>query len=183
MNLIKRMLILLALLPAGLGLAQTGAVSTNSAVADRILMVDASSMPVAGGKATLTVGPLRRTNDVYTGNYKLKVFPYFFKNNSGRLAIMVSDEAVADISAGKAIAVIGTATTSNRSGRILHIDATATPVDINHGALKLWFMVGDRKMIFQPAYHLADQATVADSTPAINTNLAPTGSLVGLHKP
>jgi hypothetical protein len=183
MNFIKRILILLALLPAGWGHAQPGVVSTNSAVANRILMVDASSMPVAGGKATLTIGPLRRTNGVYTGSYKLKVFPYFFKNNTGRLAIMVSDEAVADINAGKAIEVIGTATTSNRSGRILHIDATATPVDTNHGNLKLWFLVGGRKMIFQPAYHLADQAEVAGPTPAINTNLAPTGSLVGLQKP
>ena len=32
-------------------------------------------MPVAAGKATLTIGPLQRTNGVYTGDYKLKVFP------------------------------------------------------------------------------------------------------------
>jgi hypothetical protein len=38
-----------------------------------------------------------------------------------------------------------------------HIDATATPFDINRGTLELWFMAGNRKTIFEPAYHLAEK--------------------------
>ena len=53
-------------------------------------------MPIAGGKATLTIGPLQRTNGTYAGDYKLKVFPYFLKNDKGRLAIVVSDAALAE---------------------------------------------------------------------------------------
>ena len=145
----------------GCGDAQAAPDSTNSAATNRILMIDPSSMPVAAGKATLTMGPLRRTNGVYAGDYKISVSPYFFKNEKGRLAIVVSDESLAGIAQGKAAAIIGTATTSGKGGVSRHIEATATPADINRGTLKLWFTAGDRKMIFEPAYHFAGNGTAA----------------------
>ena len=40
-------------------------------------MIDPSSMPVDAGKATLTIGALQRADGVYTGNYKITVFPWF----------------------------------------------------------------------------------------------------------
>jgi len=122
-------------------------------------MIDPSSMPIATGKATLIIGALQRVDGVYTGDYKLKVFPYFLKNEKGRLAIVVSDESLAEINRGKFAAIVGTATTSGKGGRTRHIDATATPADINRGTLKLWFMAGNRKMIFEPAYHFAGTGT------------------------
>jgi hypothetical protein len=128
-------------------------VLTNSASAGRMLMIDPSSMPVGGGKATLIIGELQRVDGVYTGDYKIKVFPYFLKNETGRLAIVVSDESLAVMNLGKVVAIIGTATTNGKDGKSRHIDAKATPVDSNGGMLKLWFMAGDRKMIFAPAYH------------------------------
>ena len=120
----KRITLLLALLAAGWGDALAAPASTNSAAFNRILMIDASSMPVAGGRATLTIGTLRRADGVYTGDYKLKVFPYFLKNDKSRLAILISDESMAEINLGNVTTVIGTATTSDRDGRSLHIDAT-----------------------------------------------------------
>jgi hypothetical protein len=116
-------------------------------------------MPIAEGKATLIIGALQRANGVYQGDYQIEVFPYFLKNEKGTLAIVVSDESLAMLNRGKVAAIIGTATTSGIRGRSRHIDATATPIDINHGTLKLWFMAGDRKMIFAPAYHFADKGT------------------------
>jgi len=118
-------------------------------------------MPIAGGKATLTIGALQRADGVYTGDYKVKVFPYFLKNEKGRLAIVVSDESLAEINRGKVAAIIGTATTNGKGGQSRHIDATAMPADINHGTLKLWFTAGNKKMIFEPAYHFAGNGTVA----------------------
>jgi hypothetical protein len=128
--------------------------TTNVPSASPILMIDPSSMPVGGGKATLIIGKLQRTNDVYSGDYQIKVSPYFFKNEKGRLAIIVSDAVLAGINRGKVQAIVGSATTSGTGGRTRHIDATATPADANHGSLKLWFMAGNRKMTFEPAYHL-----------------------------
>jgi len=151
--------------------AHPAVASTNTASAVPILMIDPSSMPVGAGKATLIIGELQRTNDIYSGAYQIKVFPYFFKNENGKLAIIVSDAALAGINQGKVQAIVGSATTSGMGGRTRHIDATATPVDTNHGSLKLWFMAGDRKMIFAPAYHLIGNGTGA--TLAATTKMAP----------
>jgi hypothetical protein len=156
-----RIPILLALLAIAWGDTHPAPASTNSPAASRILMIDPSSMPVAAGQATLTIGPLLRADGVYTGNYKINVSPYFFKNEKGRLAIVVSDESLAGIAQGKAAAIIGTATTGGQGGKSRHIDATATPADLNRGTLKLWFTAGDRKMIFEPAYHFAGEGTAA----------------------
>src|ERR1019366_6502692 len=109
---------------------------------------DSSSMPVAAGRATLIIGALQRTNGIYAGDYKLKVFPYFLKNEKGTLAIVVSDATLAEAGNGKVVAITGPATTGGKGGRSRHVDVTATPADTNHGTLKLWFMAGDRKMTF-----------------------------------
>jgi hypothetical protein len=143
--------------------------STNSVPANRILMIDSSSMPVDAGKATLIIGALQRVDGVYSGDYKVRVFPYFLKNEKGTLAIVVSDESLAGINHGKVVAIIGTATTSGKAGRSRHIDATAMPVDINHGTLKLWFMAGNRKMIFEPTYHVAENGAAAVLTQPAET--------------
>ena len=136
--------------------------ATKTATAGRILMIDPSSMPVAAGKATLIIGPLQRADGVYAGDYQMKVFPYFLKNEKGRLAIVVSDAALIAISQGKTTAITGTATTTGHGGRSRHIEATATPVDGNHGTLKLWFTTAEnRKMTFTPAYHLAENGKAA----------------------
>ena len=155
----KRIAVLLALLAAGWGYTHAAPVSTNSAPTSRILMIDPSSMPIATGKATLIIGALQRVDGVYTGDYKLKVFPYFLKNEKGRLAIVVSDESLAEASQGKVVTITGTATTSGKSGKCRPIAAIATPVNIDHGTLKLWFTAGSRKMIFTPAYHFAGNGT------------------------
>jgi hypothetical protein len=156
----KRITVLLALLATGWSAAYAVPVSTNSAVTSRILMIDSSSMPVDAGKATLTIGALQRTNGVYAGDYKLKVFPWFLKNEKGTLAIVVSDASLAEASQGKVVTITGTATTSGKGGKRRSITAIATPVNVDHGTLKVWFAAGDRKMIFTPAYHFAGNETV-----------------------
>jgi hypothetical protein len=155
----KRISILLALLAAGWSNAHATPVSSSSAAVSRVLMIDSSSMSVAAGRATLIIGALQRTNGVYSGEYRIKVFPYFSKSEKGRLAIVVSDESLAEASHGKVVTITGTATTSGKGGRTRPIDAMATPADINHGTLKLWFTAGNRKMIFSPAYHFAEKRT------------------------
>ena len=158
---------LLALLAACLIVAREVQGATHSAATNRILLIDPSSMPVAAGKATLIIGPLRWTNGVYSGDYRIKVIPYFFKGEKGRLAIVVSDESLA-----KVAAVIGTATTNGKGGKSRHVDAEATPGDINHGTIKLWFTAGSRKMIFEPAYHFVEKGAAAVAGESKANNLA-----------
>jgi hypothetical protein len=137
------------------------AAATNSVATNRVLIIDPSSTPVAAGRAALTIGALQRTGDIYGGSYQMKVSPYFFKSEKGQLAIVVPEAALALIRQGKVATVIGTATTSGADGQARHIDAIATPVNNDRGTLKLWFMSGDRKMIFEPAYHFAGPADPA----------------------
>src|ERR1035441_4720209 len=158
----KRITFLLALLAAGWSAAHAASPSTNSASSNRILMIDASSMPVAEGKATLTIGALKRADGIYTGDYKIKVFPYFLKNEKGRLAIVVSDKSLAEVNQGKAGAPPGGGT----GGKPRHMAAPATPINRDRGTLKLWFTAGGRKMIFTPAYHFAENGTGAMLAPA-----------------
>lgn len=165
---IKRITFLLTLL-AALGSNMVAApLSTN-----RVLVIDPSSMPVAAGKASLTIGALQRTGGVYTGEYQIVVSPYFFKNEKGRLSIVVSDESLARVSQGN-LAVItgitGTATTDGKGGEVRPIGATATPANMDRGRLKLWFTAGDRKMIFEPAYHFAEKGTAAVLAPTPENN-------------
>ena len=157
----QRMIVLLALLAPLWASTMAALPSTNSATANRVLIIDPSSMPVAAGKATLTIGTLQRADGIYTGGYRINVSPYFYKNEKGKLNIVVSDESLAKLSRGKAAAITGSATTSGKGGVTRHIDATATPANNDRGTLKLWFMSGERKMIFEPAYHFAEIQTPA----------------------
>jgi hypothetical protein len=157
----KRILLLSALVAIACGAAPAAPPATNSASTNRVLMIDPSATAVAAGRATLTIGALQRTGDIYGGSYQMKVSPYFFKSEKGRLAIVVPEAALAKIRQGKVATVIGTATTSGADGEARHIDAIATPINNERGTLKLWFMSGDRKMIFEPAYHFAVPADPA----------------------
>ena len=103
----NRIIILIWLLVLGGRAAGAAPAATNSAASYRVLLIDASSMPVAAGQATLIIGELRRTNGVYTGEYRIKVFPYFYKNENGSLAIIVTDEALAGAARGKVAAITG----------------------------------------------------------------------------
>jgi hypothetical protein len=156
----KLQLTLLALVAASWGGIHAAPGVTNAASTHRILLIDPSSMPVAAGKATLTIGALERTGGVYSGNYKIKVSPYFFKSEKGKLDIVVSDESLAQINQGKVTTIKGNATTSGKGGRSRHIDATATPANLN------------REMIFEPAYHFSEKETVAVLAQTNETNFA-----------
>ena len=152
----------LLLLAFGWGAAQAAPPATNSA--SRVLMLEPSTMPLTTAKATLIVGPLTRTNGTFVGDFRVKVFPYFFKSDWGRLAINVPDKALAAINEGKTAEFNGTST-SAKNGAVRHIEITATPKDRDHGTVCLWFMAAGQKMIFTPAYQFTNQV--------LTTSLAP----------
>jgi hypothetical protein len=87
----------------------------------------------------------------------MKVAPYFFKNDKGKLAIVVSDEAIAKVSAGTVVDLIGTATTkAGQNFVVRQINAEATPLDALHGMLKVWLTVDERKLVFQTRYSFVE---------------------------
>ncbi len=168
----KLQLALLALLAASLSDVCAAPDSTNTVSTNRVLIIDPCSTAVAAGKATLTIGTLERVDGIYSGYYKIKVSPYFWKSEKGRLAIVVSDESMSRLNRGEVAAVVGTATTIGKAGRTRKVEATATPSDLNHGTLRLWFMAGERKMIFEPCYHFSETTTASVPAMTAKTNVA-----------
>jgi len=150
---------------SGCCLAQGAPTATNSAAIDRVLILEDSTMPLTTAEATLIIGPLTRINGVYAGDFKIKVFPYFFKNDMGRLAINISDKALAAADQGRTVSLTGTST-STKNGIVRHIEIIATPKDRDHGTVSLWFMAGDQKMIFTPAYYFTNNAVTTANAPA-----------------
>ena len=148
-------ILFLLLLATSWGAAQTAPSATNFVVGDRVLILENSTMPLPTARATLIIGSLTRTNGVYVGDFNVKIFPYFFKNDHGRLAINVPDKALAAMNQGEPVAVTGTST-SAKNGVVRQIEITATPKDRDHGVVNLSFMAGDQKMIFAPAYHFTN---------------------------
>lgn len=146
-------MLFLLLLSSSWGAAQAVPTASDS-VASRPLILENSTMPLPTAKATLIIGPLTRTNGFYVGDFRVKVFPYFYKSDWGRLAINVPDQALAAVNQGNAVAITGTST-SNKNGIVRQIAITAMPKDRERGTISLWFMAGDQKMIFTPAYHFA----------------------------
>ena len=119
-----------------------------------VLIIDRSSAAVAGGgKATLSIDPLKGTAEIYEADYQVKVSPYFFKSETGRLAIVISNEAFAGASKSIPVELTGTATTKGES-RARRINVTAIPTDNRCGSLKISFMAGDRKIVFNTTYRI-----------------------------
>ena len=152
----KQMTLLLTALASLLASALAAPPVIGSAPVNRVLIIDRSSTEVSRGKATLSISPLRRTGDIYAGDYQMKVSRYFLKSEKGRLAIVVSDKSIAQVTNGLTAEITGTATSSGKGGKTRRIDAIATPADTQRGALKLWFIAGDRKMVFDTSYRFIE---------------------------
>jgi hypothetical protein len=80
------------------------------------------------------------------------VAPYFFKNEDGKLAILITRDAIERACTGHTVEITGTATENGKGRKSRRIDATAIPLDGRQGTLRLRFLAGDRKMVFDTRY-------------------------------
>ena len=128
----------------------------NGASTNRTLMIERSSTRVSAAKATLTIAPLVRTGGMFAGDYEVKVSPFFFKSESGKLEIFVSDENLAKAKKGEPVEITGTALTNGEKVK-RKVNARATPASENHGELRVWFDADGREMVFETSYKLQDR--------------------------
>lgn len=144
------------------GFLTTGVVAGDNTpqtgLGHQVLKVDRCFTRVAGGKATLTVRSLRRTNDVFQGEFNMKVAPYFFKSDKGKLMVVVPNGAIAKAAPGSQVDFTGTATTKGERDSLVvrQIKGVATPEDSEHGALKVWLTVDEQKLIFETKYQFVE---------------------------
>ncbi len=120
---------------------------------DSQLYIAPSSSKLAGGTAKLDAGPLRRDGSAYVGGYEIKVIPYFFKNETGRLFIHVPTEAFDHMVDGLPTSFTGRATTS-RTGQTRKVTARATPSANDHGDLTFTVATDNGPLVFNTSYRI-----------------------------
>jgi hypothetical protein len=142
----------LALILAHPAAAQTQAApSSTPAPISHKMCVDPSESSVSLGKAYLTVNPLVLTGKFYTGDYQLKVVPYFFMSETGALQLNVP----ADLSGTTAADFTGTAS-NNKHGKPKIITGKITPSTPTQGNVTFSVETDNGRMIFNTSYHFAD---------------------------
>ena len=130
-----------------------GDIPRSSSSTNDSLVIDRSFTRVSTAKATLIIQPLVRKGEIFAGDYEMKVTPYFFKSESGKLEIHVSEESLTKAEKGIPVEITGTALTNGETVK-RKINARATPTDKTSGELKVWFMADERQMVFNTSYRL-----------------------------
>jgi len=115
--------------------------------------VGPSSTSITGGKASLIIGALLSKEGTYIGEYKLKVAPYFWMSENGKLIMSLSDASVLTLAKGVPVTVTGKATT-NDSGKNRVVIAKLTPATKENGSVTFFFTGEKTKLIFTASYRL-----------------------------
>lgn len=103
------------------------------------------------GTVSMTMPPFSRVDGRFTSRYAAKVFPYFFYNENGTLAVDVSDAQLAALERGEPIDFIGQAVAANGEER--RVEGRATPADPTSGKIKVRVFVTKRiQLIFNTTY-------------------------------
>lgn len=117
--------------------------------------VETSSTSIYIGKVTLSVGTLSRKDGYLSGDYKAKVFPYWFMGEHGTFRLKASDEDFARIAKGEVVEFAGDAQNSDKE--IRKITGRATPADAVTGKFKVRIFVTEKiQLIFNSTYKFGE---------------------------
>ena len=130
--------------------------TTSGSAAFTTFVVEPSSASLAGGKASLIVTPLTRRGENYVGDYQIKVVPYFFKNEKGRISIGLPEESLLQITQGKSVRFAGTAKTSG-SGKTRPINGLLIPTANDRGSVTFSIKTDNGALIFTSDYKSSDK--------------------------
>lgn len=84
---------------------------------------------------TMEIGSFIWENGVYRSTYSATVFPYFFMDETGKIEVYVSEQALRRFEKGEPISFTGRAIRSDGKERL--IDGKATRLDARSGKLKV----------------------------------------------
>ena len=105
-------------------------------------------------KVRLIVEPLTHKGKFYVGSYRLKVFPYFFKSETGTLKLDAPDEGFRKFAEGTEVKFTGNAT-NNKGAKDKVITGKAMPSDEDKGSLIFSLETDNGRMTFKTFYHFA----------------------------
>lgn len=119
---------------------------------DRVA-VEPAKTSIYLGTVSLTLPALERRHGIYEAPYAAKVFPFFFYNETGRLAIEIPDEALRRLERGEPIDFTGRGVRDDGAER--RVEGRATPTGADHGKLKVRVFYSKRiELIFNTTYRL-----------------------------
>ncbi len=119
------------------------------------LIVAPSSTSLAGGKVKLSTSTLNRKANTFIGDYRIRVTPYFFKNEEGAILIVVPDNSLRKLTKGVSLEFDGKATT-NGTGQTRPIRVKATGAGDGYGALTICIKTENGDMVFNSAYRFGN---------------------------
>jgi hypothetical protein len=109
------------------------------------------------GSVTMTMPTFQRTGACYESSYVARVFPYFFYNERGTLAIDFTDEQLTRLDRGERVDFQGQA--RSESGEPRRIEGHATQTDATSGQIKVRvFVTAKIELIFNTTYRFKSQA-------------------------
>lgn len=153
----KFAVILLAILsPVCRAEAQVAATAKAAPAKTQTLFIGPSSTSLSLGKASLIIGALQHREGACCGDYKLEVSPFFFKSEKGKIAMAVSEAALAKLALGNTVEFTGKAVT-NGTGVTRAVTAKAVPASGDRGTVTFSFLVDAGKLIFIAPYRFGDK--------------------------
>ena len=109
------------------------------------------------GSVALTLTTLVRKDGAYRADYSAKVFPYFFYNEKGWIAIEIPDAALRQLAQGETIPIQGQG--RSEDGEERRIEGRAVPADATSGKIKVRVFVSKRiQLIFNTTYRIGPEA-------------------------
>ena len=118
------------------------------------VVIETAKTSIYIGSVTMTMPAFKRVQERYESTYVAKVFPYFFYNEDGKIAIEFTDEQLARLGRGERVDFKGTG--KNTDGEDRRIEGTATPADATSGKIKVRVFVSKNiQLIFNTTYRFA----------------------------
>ncbi|HEY0945508.1 MAG TPA: hypothetical protein VGD81_09580 [Opitutaceae bacterium] len=119
--------------------------------------VETAKTSIYVGSVTLAMPPFQRGGATYASTYSARVFPYFFYNESGRIAIDIPDADLRRLAAGETIHFTGRA--ENNDGEPRRVEGRAVPADAHSGRIKVRVWVTSKiELIFNTTYRFTGDA-------------------------
>jgi hypothetical protein len=144
-----RHLLVAGLFAAGLAIAAAAAESPISRF-DRVDIAPTKTS-IYIGSISMTMPTFVRKDGTYSAAYTAKVFPYFFYNEKGTLAIDLSDEKLRQLERGEPIEFEGRGVSTDGEPR--RVAGRAVPTDADSGKIKVRVFVSKKiQLIFNTTY-------------------------------
>jgi hypothetical protein len=134
---------------------QTAALPTaNSKPTNLRMFVDPSSTSLALGRASLTVSPLTYQKQTYAGDYQLKVVPFLYKSQAGKLSLAAPDDSVHRLAEGLAVEFSGKAV-NQKDDKTKVVKGKITPISKDRGTVAFSIATENGELVFNTSYHFA----------------------------